>query len=75
MDSTTEFVAVKRSQQGINFDLQGYDVQVVGSRMTEDGWELIVEGTGSEVDALVLYWQDNGVLLECDPAAFAAASI
>ena len=62
MATKTECVEVCDSKGAINFDLLGYQVEVVGSQMTEDGWLLVLEGDASELDALVLYWQDAEVL-------------
>jgi hypothetical protein len=61
---TIESVVVHLSKQQIEFDLSGYDVRVIGSRMLETGYELVLEGEESEIAELLCEeWQYDCVIL------------
>jgi hypothetical protein len=53
-----ESVIVNRPKEQIEQDLPrfGPTVQVVGWRMTEDGYELLLEGPSGEVADLIWFW-------------------
>jgi len=41
-----------------DLDAFGPNVSVVGSRMTEDGYELVLEGDAEEINALIGVWTE-----------------
>lgn len=50
----TECITVFLPKEEIEFILSGYpDLDVVGSRMTEDGWELLLEGDSIPLSELI----------------------
>lgn len=55
---TTESVVVSKPKEQIESDLSrfGPNVKVVGSRMTEDGYELLLDGPSGEVADLIWFW-------------------
>lgn len=55
---TIESVSVNRAKEEIEEDLSIYAplVKVVGSRMLEDGYELVLEGPGNQVDEIITHW-------------------
>lgn len=57
-----ESAIVSRPKHTIEFDVAGYDVVVVASRLTEEGYELILEGEAEEVYALLVEWGEASVL-------------
>lgn len=60
-----EAVVVKRTQEEINFDLDGYEsISIFASRMTEEGYELILEGDQGEMNELIIEWTEMGVLVQ-----------
>ena len=58
MNTTLESVIVALPKHLIEFDLEqfGQDVVVVASRMTEDGYELVLEGDAGQVADLIYLW-------------------
>lgn len=57
-----ESAIVSRPKPAIEFDVAGYDVIVVASRLCEEGIELILEGEEEEVYALLNEWGEASVL-------------
>lgn len=51
---------VNREKSQIEEDLSTYapTTKVVGSRMTEEGWELVFEGPENEIDEVFYFWSD-----------------
>lgn len=50
----TECLTIFLPKEEIDFILSGYpDVDVVGSRMTEEGWELIIEADPIPMSELI----------------------
>lgn len=50
----TECLTIFLPKEEIDFILSGYpDVDVVGSRMTEEGWELIIEADPIPLSELI----------------------
>ncbi len=56
--TTVESVVVAKSKTQIEADLTafGQGVTVVGSRMTEDGYELVLEGSLVKITELIYLW-------------------
>lgn len=54
----TESVIVSLPKEEINLDLASISpcVEVVGSRLIEEGWELILEGPSNQIDELITFW-------------------
>lgn len=54
----TDAVDVERSKQQIESDLSllAPSVQVVASRMTEDGYTLVLEGEPNELASIIHFW-------------------
>lgn len=54
-----ESLVIQLPKNSIDYILSGYpELEVVASRFTEDGWELIIEGDGSAIAELVEEVQD-----------------
>lgn len=56
--TTVESVVVSKNKSEIETDLElfGQGVSVVGSRFTEDGYELVLEGSLVKVTELIYLW-------------------
>jgi hypothetical protein len=55
-----ESVVICKSKQEIDFILSGYpELEVVGSRMVEEGYELLVEGDAAALSEFIWEVQDE----------------
>lgn len=54
--SVVDSMVVDMSKEQIDKDLSLFDVTVVGSRMTEEGYELVLEGDEEELSDLIEFW-------------------
>jgi hypothetical protein len=58
----TESVVIPLPKSRIEHYLSAYTIQVVASRLTEDGWELVLEGDLFEVSEFLYELHSEGEL-------------
>ena len=68
METILDSLVVSLPKETIEKDLNAIapDMVIVGSRITEDGYELVLEGPKDQFDELTIFWTDPyyGQLLE-----------
>jgi len=58
MDNSVDSVVIFKKRSLIEKDLSlvAPKVSVVGSRILEDGWELVLEGPANQVEDIIYFW-------------------